>query len=76
MIVNLDMAVGGHHVDDARLERLAVGDGAHGQRGAARQDVAQVALSAGIEVLGDHNGRGQIARQRGHQGGERIYAAR
>lgn len=76
MIGDLDVAVGRDHKHDARLQGLMVGHGAHRQRAAARQDLAQVAGVRGVEVLGDHDGSGEITRQRRHERGEGVDAAR
>jgi hypothetical protein len=41
---DVHVAVGRHYEDHARLQRLVLGDGAHGQPAVTRKDLLQVAL--------------------------------
>lgn len=59
VVGDVDVPVGGDHVNDAGLQGLVVGDGADGQPAAAGEDLLQPALPGGVEVLGEHEGRGE-----------------
>ena len=76
MVGDLDVAIGGDDIDDAGLERLIAADGAHRQHAAVGQDLAEVALAARIEMLGDHDRGRKVAGERGHKGEQRIDTAR
>jgi hypothetical protein len=52
-IRDLYVLVGGHNVDSAILQRLAVVHRPHGQRRLSRQDLLEVAEPGRIEMLSD-----------------------
>ena len=57
--------IAGDDEDDAVLEPVAVLGGPDRERRVTMEDVTQVARPAGIEVLGDDDGRGEVRRQPG-----------
>ena len=74
--VEEDVAVGGDDVDDARFQGRVLLDDADGQRAAPLQDGVQDTRAFRIEVLGEHDRRGEIGRQGRHERRECINAAR
>ncbi len=61
MIVDLDIAIGWHDVDDTRRQRLGRRDGAHGERPTPRKDVGEVAWPFRVDVLGNDDGGDEVA---------------
>src|SRR5215217_3659411 len=76
MVGDFDVAIGGNDIDDAGLEWLIPTDRAYRQHAAVGKDLAQVALVARIEVLGDDDRRRKVAGEGGHKGEQRVDTAR
>src|SRR5690242_21560216 len=75
-VADVDLVIGRHDVDRAGDEPLAVLDGADGQGATPREDLGQMALARGVEVLSDHDGRGEAGLDAGEQGGDSLDATR
>src|SRR5215208_2578151 len=75
MIGDFDVAIGGDDINDAGLERLITADCEHRQHAAVGKDLAEVALSARIEVLGDDDRSWKVAGERRHKGEQRVDTA-
>ena len=59
--------IGSNDIDDARLKWLIAADRSHRQHAAVGKDLAEVALSARIEVLGNHDRGRKVAGERGYK---------
>ena len=70
-----DMVIGRGDVDAPGLDRLAVLDMGGRQRAMPAQDFGQGAGPSRRQVEDHEHGRGEIARQRGGQVGQRIHTA-
>ena len=64
------------HEDHAVLEGLSLLDHSDGQRGVAGENLVQVTGPAGIQMLGNHDRRGEVDRQARDHARERLDAAR
>jgi len=64
------MPIRGYDVHHPWFQRFLAGHGAHGERAPAGQNLAEMAGTSGVKVLGHDERRGKITRQAGHQRGE------
>ncbi len=75
-VADLHEPVRGDDEDHAVLQRLSLLDHSDRQRGVTSEDLVQMAGAAGVEMLRDHDRRGEVGRQARHHAGERLDAAR
>ena len=74
-LANSDMAIRRYHVDLARLERCAVRYDVDRQLRVMLEDIAQVTRPAWVEMLRQHERRGEVRRQAADQDRERLDPA-
>src|SRR5215204_2475949 len=75
MVGDLDVAIGGHDIDDARLKRLIAAHRPHRQHAPFGKNLAKVALAARIEMLGDNDRGWKVAGERRYKGEQRVDTA-
>jgi hypothetical protein len=74
VIGNLDVPIRRHNVHDSWFQALVVEDRAHRQSATPGENLAQMTETVGIEMLRQHERRGEIRGQRRDERRERLDA--